>query len=73
MSCKMFADDTTLYETNTKVDSPISSFLKKIEPLFDWCKFNRLDINWSKTFFMFVTNKHIKKQIPNNINVLGYS
>ena len=73
LSCKMFADDTTLYETNTKVDSLISSFLKKIEPLFDWCKFNRLDINWSKTFFMFVTNKHIKNQIPNDINVLGYS
>ena len=26
-----------------------------------------------KTFFMFVTNKHIKNQIPNDINVLGYS
>ena len=28
--------------------------------LLEWCDFNKLDINWSKTFFIFVTNKRIK-------------
>jgi hypothetical protein len=58
-SCKMFADDTTLYESDTELKPLISKFLKKLEPLFDWCTYNKLDINWSKTFFMFVTNKRI--------------
>jgi hypothetical protein len=28
--------------------------------LLAWCTHNRLDINWTKTFLMVVTNKHIK-------------
>ena len=63
--CKMFADDTTLYESDENLDILITKFKKKLEPFIEWCKFNKLDINWSKTFFMFVTNKHIKKNYPN--------
>ncbi len=28
--------------------------------MINWCKFNKLDINWAKTDFMFVNNKRIK-------------
>lgn len=57
----MFADDTTLYASDNDLNSLQTSFLKKLDKLFDWCSLNKLDINWSKTFFMFVTNKHIKR------------
>ena len=43
--CKMFADDTTLYESDIDLDTLISSFKKKLEPFIEWCKFNKLDIN----------------------------
>ena len=67
--CKMFADDTTLYDAHEDLDKLISKFKKSLEKLIDWCKFNRLDLNWSKTFFMFVTNKRV--QLPNEIVVDG--
>ena len=38
--CKMFADDTTLYESDIDLDKLISSFKKKLEPFIEWCKFN---------------------------------
>ena len=60
----MFADDTSLYDSDENLEILITKFKKKLEPFVEWCKFNKLDINWSKTFFMFVTNKHIKKKLP---------
>ena len=41
--------------------------LEKLKIFLEWCKFNRLDINWSKTYFIFVTNKRVK--LPNEIAV----
>ena len=38
-----------------------------MKTLLDWCQFNKLDINWSKTFFMFITNKRVK--LPKEITV----
>ncbi len=38
-----------------------------LKALLEWCEFNTLDINWSKTFFMFVTNKRVK--LPKEINI----
>jgi hypothetical protein len=57
---KLFADDTTLIDTHDNMDILITKFKKKLEILINWCKFNKLDINWAKTDFMFVTNKRIK-------------
>ena len=69
--CKMFADDTTLYESDQNIEVLISKFKKKLEPFIDWCNYNKLDINWSKTFFMFVTNKHVKNKLPKEIMING--
>ena len=60
LECKMFADDTTLYISDKDLDTLIKRFVKYLKPLLDWCDLNKLDINWSKTYFMFVTNKKIK-------------
>ena len=62
---KLFADDTTLYISNRDVNVLINEFKKAILPLLEWCTFNRMDINWSKTFFMFIKNK--KFSYPNEI------
>ena len=59
-----FADDTTLYESGGNLNNLIEQFEKGIEPLIEWFKLNKLDINWSKTFFMIITNKHIKNRLP---------
>ena len=67
----MFAYDTTLYESGGNLDNLIDQFEKGIEPLIEWCELNKLDINWSKTFFMIITNKHIKSRLPKEINING--
>ena len=45
LNCKMFADDTILYESDSNTNTLISKHKNKLEPLFDWCKYNKLDIN----------------------------
>ena len=65
----MLADDTTLLDADSQLDILISRFKKRLEPLIDGCKFNKLDLNWSKTFFMFITNKRAK--LPSEIEVDG--
>jgi hypothetical protein len=67
--CKMFADDTTLYASDENVDKLIAHFQMKILLLIEWCKMNRLDLNWSKTFFMFITSKRVS--LPKTISIDG--
>lgn len=38
----------------------LPSFMGQLKPLFEWCFMNRLEINWSKTFGMIITNKRVK-------------
>jgi hypothetical protein len=56
---KLFADDTTLLFHGATIDSVISSFKLGLKQIIEWCNYNRLFINWSKTFIMFVHNKRI--------------
>ncbi len=49
--------------------TPIDLGALEMRSLACWCKFNKLDINWSKTFAMFITKKRI--ELPQNILVLG--
>ena len=67
---KLFADDTTLYDASDNIELLISSFIKKLDLLLEWCQFNRLDINFKKTYFMlyiFFTRKRII--IPTSIKI----
>ena len=54
---KLFADDTTLYKTGANIETLILDFKRALSHFLEWCKFNKLDINWSKTEFMFVHDK----------------
>ena len=56
---KLFADDTTLVLAHSNLKTLLSMFKKVILMLNEWCKHNRLYINWSKTFNMFITNKRV--------------
>ena len=57
---RLFADDTSLIFHGLDLDSVISSYKAGLKQLNEWCKHNRLYINWSKTYIMFVTKKRIK-------------
>ena len=61
--CKMFADDTTLYNSNKNSEALKISFDNALKELNEWCQFNRVDINWSKTYCMFI-NKTRNFVIP---------
>jgi hypothetical protein len=65
----MFADDTTLYASHDNLNSLISKFIDELKALTDWCKFNALDINWSKTYFMFITTKRVTGLLPTETKV----
>ena len=56
---KLFADDTTLLFHGKDIASVTSSLIIGLKALNEWCKHNRLYINWSKTFIMFITNKRV--------------
>ena len=69
LKSKLFADDTTIYFDRYDLDVLITEFSRNIRPLFEWCNLNRIDINWSKTYCMFITNKRVK--IPESLILEG--
>ena len=62
---KLFADDTTFYKAGPDMNTLISNFNHQLEKLTEWCKFNRIDINFKKTYYMIITRKRI--EIPKHI------
>ena len=67
LKSKLFADDTTLYHESHDINHLLSDFSIKVRPMFDWCTKNRIDINWSKTYCMFVTDRRVS--IPTHIEL----
>ena len=59
LESKLFADDSTFYSTDLEIDKLISKFTIEIDNLLGWCEINQMDINWSKTYFMFITKKRV--------------
>lgn len=59
--CKLFADDTTILHTGNDLDKLIDSFKTLLRTFFIWCDQNKLEVNWSKTYVMVITNKRLKK------------
>ena len=60
----LFADDTTLFDSDTSYSHLISRFREKFRPVNDWINHNKLFLNWSKTKFMLINNT--KKFIINS-------
>ena len=62
----LFADDTTLLFSGPNLDKTISLLRVGLKQLNEWCKHNRLYINWSKTYLMIITNKRVN--MPKSID-----
>ena len=56
LKCKLFADDTTFYHEDKDISYLTKEFSSRVKPLFEWCFKNKIDINFTKTFAMFITN-----------------
>jgi hypothetical protein len=54
---KLFADDTTLIFSGATLNVVNERMKIGIMQLNEWCKHNRLYINWSKTFIMYITTR----------------
>lgn len=54
---KLFADDTTLSLVDKQLDALLTRFNSSICELTEWCRYNRIDINWLKTEAMIITKK----------------
>ncbi len=53
----LFADDTSLGLEDNNYEDLMTKFNSNIINLLEWCKYNRLDINWKKTQIMFITKQ----------------
>ena len=68
---KLFADDTTLVFDGSNLVDCNTSLKNGIIVLNEWCKHNRLYINWSKTFVMYITNKRV--ELPKSVDIINQS
>ena len=56
---KLFADDTTIILAHNDLKTLLTQFKLVLLQLNEWCKHNKLYINWAKTFNMFIHDKRI--------------
>ena len=54
-----FADDTCLTFLHKNYDDLLTIAQNKLSQITDWCNFNKLSINPTKSEFMMITNKNI--------------
>ena len=64
MQCQttLFADDTTLHLSNKNLNDLQHKMNKELNKIDFWMKGNKLSINYSKTFYMIISNKSLKQQ-----------
>ena len=65
---RLFADDASMLLSGSSFDECIKSCKNGIAALIEWCHFNRLYINWTKTYIMFITNKRVVSPSDNSFN-----
>ena len=72
LSCFLFADDTTLFESGHDPLVVIDKLKVKLLPIIEWVKFNQLSINWGKTKLMCISNSRISCNI-NSVTIDNHS
>ena len=65
---KLVADDTTLSLVSQTYENLMINFNFSIKRLVDWCRFNKVDINWAKTMVMIITKKK-NIEIPEYVTI----
>ena len=55
----LYADDTAMVYVGKDLDELTVHVNNEMEKVSDWCKFNKLSLNPSKSEFMIITNKEL--------------
>src|SRR3978361_806278 len=58
-SVKLFADDTTVFYFGQTFNIIRKHMLEDLEIIYDWLKFNKLSLNFSKSCFMFISKDNL--------------
>ena len=69
LSSILFADDTTLFDSDKSYERLISRFREKFISANNWINHNKLFLNWSKTKFMLINNSKRGARKPNAIQL----
>jgi hypothetical protein len=56
----LFADDTTLYDSDSDLSVLKRKFNRKFQVIHEWITLNQMSLNWSKTKIMFLTKKRVE-------------
>ena len=56
----LFADDTTLYFSNTSIHNVVTNINNSLNGLFEWLKVNRLSLNVSKTPYIIFSLTYLR-------------
>ena len=67
----LFADDTTPYIDGSDISHLINVFVDKFKLIAHWINHNSLILNYDKTKFMFITNKHVN--YPSRIKINSHT
>ena len=59
----LFADDTTVFYSNSNLDTLYDTINTELKEVCNWFKCNKLSLNASKTNLMFIGTPHQTKQI----------
>ena len=57
--CILFADDTALTYVHHDLKYLLNHVNNRLKIILDWCRFNKLSINPTKSEFMIITNRNI--------------
>ena len=69
---ELFADDTTIFNSGVDFNSTYTSISHDVEKVINWSKYNYLEINWSKTFIMYINhNININESIPTSLHFMN--
>ena len=55
----LYADDTSLVYVGDNIEALLNHVNSRLSIIFDWCNFNKLSLNPTKSEFMILTNKKI--------------
>ena len=65
----LFADDTSLFLSDTSFEQLLMRFKSFFAPIFSWIIHNKLSLNWSKTKFMIINPKRSGVKLPKFIEL----
>ena len=73
-NCDLFADDTTIHVSNTKLQSISTQLQQNVSDLLRWTELNHMALNPNKTKRMLITTRQRRQNIKQDLsNIYVYS